>query len=58
MYNILALMTGALFWGVGDRYDFELVQPRASLRFYCVASFILINIVVVPFTVTERTIVD
>ena len=58
MYSMLALMVGALFWGLGDDYDFESVQSRTAILFYCVAFFIFMSVAVLPFTVMERDIVD
>ena len=58
MYSLLALMVGALFWGLGDEYDFESVQSRTAILFYCVAFFIFMSVAVLPFTVMERAIVD
>lgn len=58
MYALLALMVGALFWGLGDEFDFESVQSRTAILFYCVAFFIFMSVAVLPFTVMERSIVD
>lgn len=58
MYSMLALMVGALFWGLGDRDDFESIQSRTAVLFYCVAFFIFMSVAVLPFTVMERAIVD
>ena len=58
MYSMLALMVGALFWDLGDRNDFESVQSRVAVLFYCVAFFIFMSVAVLPFTVMERAIVD
>uniref|UniRef100_A0A7S2Y9R9 ABC transporter domain-containing protein n=1 Tax=Entomoneis paludosa TaxID=265537 RepID=A0A7S2Y9R9_9STRA len=58
MYSMLALMVGALFWDLGERDDFESVQARIAILFYCVAFFIFMSIAVMPFTVLERGIVD
>ena len=58
MYCMLALMVGALFWGLGDKNDFESVQSRTAILFYCVAFFIFMSVAVLPFTVMERAIVD
>jgi len=58
MYSILALMVGALFWNLGDRNDFESIQSRAAIAFYCCAFFIFMSVAVLPFTVLERAIVD
>jgi len=58
MYAMLAGMVGALFWKLGDRSDFESVQSRAAVLFYCVAFFIFMSVAVLPFTVIERAIVD
>mgnify|MGYP005850939255 CR=1 FL=1 len=58
MYSMLALMVGALFWNLGDRNDFESIQSRIALLFYCVSFFIFMSVAVLPFTVMERAIVD
>jgi ABC-type multidrug transport system ATPase subunit len=58
MYSILALMVGALFWDLGDRNDFESVQSRTAILFYCCAFFVFMSVAVLPFTVIERAIVD
>jgi len=58
MYSMLALMVGALFWDVGERDDFESVQARVAILFYCVSFFIFMSVAVLPFTVIERGIVD
>lgn len=58
MYIMLAGMVGALFWDLGERYDFESVQSRIAVLFYCVAFFIFMSVAVLPFTVMERAIVD
>mmetsp|Transcript_40197 Transcript_40197/g.45745 ORF Transcript_40197/g.45745 Transcript_40197/m.45745 type:complete len:641 (-) Transcript_40197:176-2098(-) len=58
MYAMLAGMVGGLFWQLGDRSDFESVQSRAAVLFYCVAFFIFMSVAVLPFTVIERAIVD
>ena len=58
MYSMLALMVGALFWDLGERTDFESVQSRTAVLFYCVAFFIFMSVAVLPFTVIERAIVD
>jgi ABC-type multidrug transport system permease subunit len=58
MYSMLALMVGALFWNLGERRDFESVQSRAAVLFYCVAFFVFMSVAVLPFTVMERGIVD
>jgi hypothetical protein len=58
MYSMLALMVGVLFWDLGERHDFESVQSRIALSFYCVAFFIFMSVAVMPFTVMERAIVD
>ena len=58
MYSMLALMVGALFWDLGERTDFESVQSRAAVLFYCVAFFVFMSVAVLPFTVMERDIVD
>jgi len=58
MYSMLALMVGALFWQLGDREDFESIQSRAAVLFYCVSFFIFMSVAVLPFTVMERAIVD
>jgi hypothetical protein len=55
---MLALMVGALFWDLGERNDFESVQSRVAVLFYCVAFFIFMSVAVLPFTVMERGIVD
>jgi len=57
-YTLLALMVGALFWDLGERTDFESVQSRTAVLFYCVAFFIFMSVAVLPFTVIERSIVD
>jgi ABC-type multidrug transport system permease subunit len=51
-------MVGALFWDLGDRYDYESILSRAAVLFYCVAFFIFMSVAVLPFTVMERDIVD
>jgi hypothetical protein len=58
MYSMLALMVGALFWGLGDQNDYESILSRAAVLFYCVAFFIFMSVAVLPFTVMERSIVD
>lgn len=58
MYSMLALMVGALFYDLGERNDFESVQSRVAVLFYCVAFFIFMSVAVLPFTVIERGIVD
>ena len=58
MYSILALMVGILFYDLGSRNDFESVQSRVALLFYCVAFFVFMSVAVLPFTVMERAIVD
>jgi len=58
MYSMLALMVGALFWDLGERNDFESVQSRTAIAFYCCAFFIFMSVAVLPFTVMERAIVD
>jgi len=58
MYTMLALMVGALFWGLGDKTDYESIISRAAVLFYCVAFFIFMSVAVLPFTVMERDIVD
>ena len=58
MYSMLALMVGALFWNVGERTDFEAVQSRTAIAFYCCAFFVFMSVAVLPFTVMERAIVD
>ncbi|CAB9519975.1 Putative white-brown complex homolog protein 30 [Seminavis robusta] len=58
MYSMLALMVGALFWELGDRTDYESINSRAAVLFYCVAFFIFMSVAVLPFTVIERAIVD
>lgn len=58
MYSMLALMVGALFYGLGDRDDFESITSRAAVLFYCVAFFVFMSVAVLPFTVIERDIVD
>jgi ABC-2 type transporter len=58
MYGMLALMVGAMFWDLGERNDFESVQSRVAVSFYCVAFFIFMSVAVLPFTVMERAIVD
>ena len=52
------LMVGALFWDLGERYDYESILSRAAVLFYCVAFFIFMSVAVLPFTVMERDIVD
>ena len=51
-------MVGALFWGLGDKNDYESIISRAAVLFYCVAFFIFMSVAVLPFTVMERDIVD
>jgi len=58
MYSMLALMVGALFWGLGERHDYESIISRAAVLFYCVSFFIFMSVAVLPFTVMERDIVD
>jgi len=58
MYSMLALMVGALFWGLGDKTDYESIIGRAAVLFYCVSFFIFMSVAVLPFTVMERDIVD
>ena len=58
MYSMLALMVGALFFDLGDRDDFESIQSRTAVLFYCVAFFIFMSVAVLPFTVMERANVD
>jgi len=58
MYSMLALMVGALFWDLGDRNDFESVQSRIAIAFYCCAFFVFMSVAVLPFTVMERASVD
>jgi len=58
MYSMLALMVGGLFWELGDRNDYESIQSRIAVLFYCVAFFIFMSVAVLPFTVMERGIVD
>jgi ABC-type multidrug transport system ATPase subunit len=58
MYGMLALLVGALFWDLGNRNDFESIQSRTAVLFYCVAFFIFMSVAVLPFTVMERGIVD
>lgn len=58
MYSMLALMVGALFWNLGEREDFESINSRVAVLFYCVAFFIFMSVAVLPFTVMERAIVD
>ena len=58
MYSMLGLMVGGLFYNLGDRRDFESVQSRTAVLFYCVAFFIFMSVAVLPFTVIERDIVD
>lgn len=58
MYSMLALMVGALFWGLGEKHDYESIISRAAVLFYCVAFFIFMSVAVLPFTVMERDIVD
>jgi len=58
MYSMLALMVGALFWGLGDKHDYESIMSRAAVLFYCVAFFIFMSVAVLPFTLMEREIVD
>lgn len=58
MYSMLGLMVGALFWDLGERYDYESILSRAAVLFYCVAFFIFMSVAVLPFTVMERDIVD
>lgn len=58
MYCALALMVGILFYDLGDHTDFESVQSRIALLFYCVAFFVFMSVAVLPFTVMERAVVD
>jgi ABC-2 type transporter len=58
MYGMLAGMVGALFWDLGNRTDFESIQSRIAVLFYCVSFFIFMSVAVLPFTVMERDIVD
>jgi ABC-type multidrug transport system ATPase subunit len=58
MYTMLGLVVGALFFNLGDRYDFESIQSRIAISFYAVAFFIFMSIAVLPFTVMEKAIVD
>ena len=58
MYSALALVVGILFYDLGSRHDFESVQSRIALLFYCVAFFVFMSVAVLPFTVMERAIVD
>lgn len=58
MYSMLAGMVGGLFWRLGDSYDFESIQSRIAVLFYCVSFFIFMSVAVLPFTVMERDIVD
>jgi ABC-type multidrug transport system permease subunit len=58
MYSMLALMVGGLFWELGDRNDYQSIQSRIAVLFYCVAFFIFMSVAVLPFTVMERGIVD
>ena len=58
MYSALALVVGILFYDLGSRNDFESVQSRIALLFYCVAFFVFMSVAVLPFTVMERAIVD
>jgi hypothetical protein len=58
MYALLAAMVGVLFFNLGDSYDYESIQSRSAVLFYCVAFFIFMSVAVLPFTVTERAIVD
>jgi ABC-type multidrug transport system ATPase subunit len=58
MYTMLALVVGALFINLGDRYDFESIQSRIAISFYAVAFFVFMSIAVLPFTVMEKAIVD
>jgi ABC-type multidrug transport system permease subunit len=58
LLSFLALMVGALFWGLGDRDDYESIISRAAVLFYCVSFFIFMSVAVLPFTVMERAIVD
>jgi len=51
-------MVGALFWGLGDKTDYESINGRAAVLFYCVSFFIFMSVAVLPFTVMERDIVD
>ena len=51
-------MVGALFWGLGDRNDYESILSRSAVLFYCVSFFIFMSVAVLPFTVLERSIVD
>jgi ABC-type multidrug transport system ATPase subunit len=58
MYSMLALMVGALFWGLGEQDDYASIISRSAVLFYCVAFFIFMSVAVLPFTVMERGIVD
>ena len=58
MYSLLALMVGALFLNLGDRDDFESIQSRTAVLFFCVAFFIFMSVAVLPFTVMERANVE
>ena len=58
MYSMLALMVGALFWDLGDRYDYQSIQSRSAVLFYEVSFFVFMSVAVLPFTVMERDIVD
>ena len=58
MYTMLALMVGALFWGIGDQDDYTSILSRSAISFYCVAFFVFMSVAVLPFTVMERDIVD
>ena len=51
-------MVGALFWELGERFDYDSILSRSAVLFYCVAFFIFMSVAVLPFTVMERGIVD
>jgi len=58
MYSVLALMLGALFWDLGSKRTYGSVQSRIALLFYVVAFFVFMSVAVLPFTVSEKSIVD
>lgn len=58
MYAMLSLMLGVLFWDLGSKDTYGSIQSRVALLFYVVAFFVFMSVAVLPFTVSEKAIVN
>ena len=58
IYCVLSLLIGTLCFDIGSQRTAASVTTRAALLFYCNSIFIFMSVATVPFTVTERKIVE